>query len=484
MALTSSTNAILTQPTERIRGSSRTAPIHTLPVELHAEIFMLTIRKSDSNEIRVLKDSLHVQDAFRISHVCHHWRRIANGTPRLWTGPIHLDFRRRSWRSWRSDFERDEVYANGWREWFTRSEPLSLLVSIGAPPDGIWGTDLGSRLTEELLRIASRCRSLGLPHRAPGSLIQSLEGRLDSLEELELRGAFPDIPDFDPTVMISFTTAPHLQKLIMSTGHIRIPMPWAQLTDITLTNDISPAAFLDICSRCTRLVRAFVVTAGWPAGADMLTLNRLHIFSVTWVGYEDRYMRFLDCLSAPALDELRLCFRLDRAMGWAEATFTAFQLRSPKITKLKIEGNGLTVPANAFIAALRHAPSLTHLSITDCFLHGTLLEALRYTDDAEPLVPRLHSLAFADMDTTLSEDDLASMIASRWWTDTELASRTRTPSVVRWRRIRLRDDSKYSEGFKPSTKFRDTMEGLRKTGLAVDLVAETNSWWLDGEATW
>ncbi|KAJ7355895.1 hypothetical protein DFH08DRAFT_630400, partial [Mycena albidolilacea] len=49
------------------------APIRTIPVELLAEIFVLTIRESS-----------HIQDAFAVSHVCCHWRQIANNTPRLW----------------------------------------------------------------------------------------------------------------------------------------------------------------------------------------------------------------------------------------------------------------------------------------------------------------------------------------------------------------------------------------------------------------
>ncbi|KAF7357432.1 F-box domain-containing protein [Mycena sanguinolenta] len=484
MASISSMNTILAQQTQRARGSSKTAPIHTLPVELLAEIFMLTIRKSDSNEVvRVLKDSLHVRAAFRIAHVCRHWRQIANGTPQVWTGPMHLDFRRRS------DPEKDEIYVNGLGAWLTRSEPLSLPISIGAPPDRIWNTELGSRLTRELLRIASRCRSLRILHGAPCSLIQGLGDRLDSLEELELQSVVWDIPAFDLTTIISFTTAPRLQKL--STSRSQIPMPWAQLTDITLTCNTSPDILLHIFSQCTNVVRAFVVTAGWPVKADMLTLNRLQIFSVTWVENQVHYMRFLDCLSITALDQLRLSFHLDGDMGWAAAIFTAFQLRSPNITKLKIEGEGdgdgdgdsFHISPDAFIAALRHAPSLTHLSINDCLLLDTLLQALRHTDDTKPLVPRLHSLAFADLAPTLSEDDLASMIASRWWTDAELASRSKAPAVARWRQIRLRDDSDCWSGFAPSPKFRDTMEELRQTGLAVDLV-ESKSWWSEDGAPW
>ncbi|KAJ7928849.1 hypothetical protein B0H13DRAFT_1597074, partial [Mycena leptocephala] len=51
------------------------APIHKLPVELMAEIFLLAIRD----------DYTHIKDTFRISNVCSHWRQVADRTPRLWT---------------------------------------------------------------------------------------------------------------------------------------------------------------------------------------------------------------------------------------------------------------------------------------------------------------------------------------------------------------------------------------------------------------
>ncbi|KAF7357435.1 hypothetical protein MSAN_01339500 [Mycena sanguinolenta] len=450
------------------------APICTLPVELLAHIFVLrlTIRES------VFKDSLYVRDTFRLSHVCRYWRQIANGTPQLWTGPIQVDFTRRSHP------EKENIYVAGLQAWLARSEPLSIPISIGGLQHGSWLTELGSRLTEELLRIAPRCRSLRIPQRASSSLFQSLRGRLDSLEELYLRAVVQDIPDLDPTAITSFTTATRLQKL--TTTHNGIPMPWAQLTDITLISQISPKAFLHIFSQCTNVARASIITAGCsvpPARADMITLDHLRIFSVTWVGDQVHYMLFLDCFSAPALDELHMYFRLDENMEWPEGTFTAFQLRSPRVTKLRIEGDGLMELSTAFIAALRHAPSLAYLSVTDCFLGKPLLEALRYTDDVEPLVPHLHSLALAEMERTLSQDYLATMIASRWWTDAELASRSRAPAVARWRQIRLRDDSNYSIGLTPSPKFRDTMNELRETGLNVDLV-EFYSWRYGAEAAW
>jgi hypothetical protein len=56
---------------------------------------------------------------------------------------------------------------------------------------------------------------------------------------------------------------------------------------------------------------------------------------------------------------------------------------------------------------------------------------------------------------------MASMIASRWWTDTEIASHVVPPAVARWRRVRLHGDL--------SPRFVDLMEGLQRQGLLLEL---------------
>ncbi|KAJ6451650.1 hypothetical protein C8R45DRAFT_946193 [Mycena sanguinolenta] len=206
----------------------------------------------------------------------------------------------------------------------------------------------------------------------------------------------------------------------------------------------------------------------------MLVFDHLRILSVTWLSWlrpmlEVHWMRFLDCLSAPALDELRMCLHLRGGAQWEEPAFTAFQLRSPNVTNLDIEGNGFSVPSNALISALRHAPSLTHLSLRDCSVDDACLRALSYTDGAELLVPHLHSLTLADNHVIFSQNALASTIASRWWADVELASPSRVPAVARWRQIRLRVDSN-GEGFNPNSEFRDKMEDLHKSGLVIHFV--------------
>ncbi|KAJ6466282.1 hypothetical protein C8R45DRAFT_484646 [Mycena sanguinolenta] len=460
---------------ERAAGDalrSLTAPIRMLPVELLAEIFLLSIR--DGSNIYSGSKSWHIQDAFRVSHVCREWRQIANSTLRLWTGPMTVDFRQQRYLT--------EEGSNGLETWLARSAPLSVPITVTGLVNQSWLTESGSRLTEILLCIAARWRWLRfVDYTVPGSFIQRLAGsRLDSLEELVLWSVEGDDLHFDPTTILSFTTAPRLRNAILSTA-CRIPMPWAQLTDITLEGRISLETFRNIFSQCINVVNVSLIAIGWavfsPIQPDALALNQLRFLSVTSIGGEDG-MQFFACISAPALDELRLCFE-DGDIEWAEDAFTAFQLRSPNITKLTIEGRGLPVPSHALIAAFRHAPSLTHCSIDHCpdSVDDHFCQALCYTADAEPLVPHLHTLAIAETDGNLSQDGLATMIASRWWSDAELASRSRPRAVARWRQIRLQTDA-IDSSFEFSSAFRGAIYALRKTGLDVDFV-ESEDWRLD-----
>ncbi|KAF7357565.1 F-box domain-containing protein [Mycena sanguinolenta] len=463
------------------------APIRTLPAELLAEIFVLTIRrdlKTPRLSVHVGDNSLcavQIKDPFRVSHVCRHWRRIATGLPELWTGTVEVPFSPKLGE----EEEEGEKYVNGLRAWFARSKPHAVSIAIRTPPYALSQTEFGSRLAGELRHVATRTRSLRFLDRASAWLVQHVaDGRWDSLEELELGGVVADDDsddDFVGTTILSFqTTAPQLRTLSIDLCS-RIPMPWGQLTNLTILRDsmriIPPEYVRDILSQCKNLVRASVFVVGWadhpPPKTDMLALDHLRVLTVHCIG-DATHVLFLDYLSAPALDDFQLYFPYNNGdTEWPQAALTAFQLRSPNITKLKIDGSGFTMSADALIAALRHAPSLTDLTLVYCldFSDNALLNVLCYTDGSlEPLVPRLHSLTIGEIHQDASQDGLARMITSRWWSDTKLASRPTVPAVARWRQIILIQDDSLSWGFKPSPKFQDRMDELRQSGLAVELI--------------
>ncbi|KAJ7268133.1 hypothetical protein B0H12DRAFT_95106 [Mycena haematopus] len=402
------------------------SPIHTLPVELLVEIFELSI----CDYIRT--------DVFRISQVCSDWRQIVHSTPRLWAGPIQICL-----RPSRSG-DRNQVYTDGLKAWLARSAPLTIPVSLAVDPGR-----RDRRISDELLRTAPRWRSLHWVHSArsgsPSLTSQLAECKLESLEELTL-GSFTE--NVTPT---AFTAVPRLRKLSIqfcSKASLPILVPWAQLTDLNLRASF-PNIALDVLDQCTNLIRATVSTEGWDVlqvaetRQDILPLSHLRFFSLSFFGLARHITPFLDCLSTPALETLSLNFRdmdADDVGCWKQAHVTAFQLRAPNITELKLQYSSLT--SDDLRTAIRHAPSLTHLELTYCrpSFDDALIDALRYTAGVSPLVPHLHNLRLGSMCDSSTKDILAGMIASRWWTDAELASRLIPPAVARWTVVKLWGD--------------------------------------------
>ncbi|KAJ6584625.1 hypothetical protein B0H19DRAFT_1249578 [Mycena capillaripes] len=458
---------VLVEQRERARATVAVlrylaAPIHTLPAELLAEIFMLVVRIVTDDYDYYSSRSLHIKDPFRISHVCADWRQIANNTPRLWTGRITVDFL--------NSRGSEKTYVEGLRAWFARSAPLAVPVYISVR--SLMGKfNIRPRMTDEVLSISHRWRSLRVKQRAPASFIARLaEGRLDNLEDLKL-GDVINGRGLDAATIVSFLTgAPRLRTLKMHLA-CKVPMPWAQLPELILTEGDSADVPLHILAQCPALIKASVETAGWPvlppARADIVALDLLTSLSliILWDEFTHHHFGpFLDRLSAPALDNLCLDFSEGQEVLWTEAQFTAFQQRSPNITQLEFSWTDLT--SDDLSAALRHAPALTHSSLNHCpnCMDNALLRALHYKDGPDlPLVPRLHSLVLEYMErNTFTEDILVRMIVSRWWTDVEMASRSAPPAVARWTHVELRTEF--------SQHFEDVMEDLRHTGLHVELL--------------
>ncbi|KAF7346024.1 F-box domain-containing protein [Mycena sanguinolenta] len=379
------------------------SPIRTMPPELLAEIFE-----------HAIGDDTHIKDVFRMSQVCSEWRQVAQRTPRLWTGRISvtLDNKGDQW---------EQAYIDGWKTWLSRSAALPIPITLT-----LESADIHHDLLEEVLKTASRWRSLRLDFPDHGlTLVRQLaQSGLDSLEEIDL-GRTSFIEPLDG-VIPSCTTAPRLRKLGMSiSSSLPILVPWANLTDLTLHD----------------LLKVSVRTVGWPvlpqARQHNLALNYLRTLSFALCEDAEHFAPFFSNLSAPALQELCLNFggmcTLER---WVEAHFTVFQLQAPNITSLDFQYAELV--SDELIAAIRHAPALTHLKLFRCpgFDEG-VIDALRYEDGVTPLVPHLHYLVLESMEHYLLDNILASMIATRWWTDATLASRSVPPAVARWTHVEL-----------------------------------------------
>ncbi|KAF7363972.1 hypothetical protein MSAN_01055800 [Mycena sanguinolenta] len=441
------------------------SPIHTLPVELLSDIFERAIcdctdsglpsdwpteeEEDNDSEVSSPRDEredrrrAHMKAVFQISQVCTDWRQVAYATPRLvWTAEMRINLRQGR------DGDRDQLYADGLKTWLLRYAPLTIPISLHLRPlDGI-----NYRILDDVLSIAPRYHSLRLlvTHYTPLSFVNRLaEARLENLEELDLGPLECNIgsplPTAVTTTLTSFTIAPCLRKLGMSvfSNHLPALVPWAQLTHLRLHSIFFLDSVLDdILSKCIDLIQADLDTSVWfvlPQARELIYLTHLRRLYLSFFEEGRHFMPFLDCLSTPVLEVLRLNFvGMGFSPRWIQESFTAFQLRAPNITHLDLGYADLT--SDDLRTAIRHAPSLAHLRLIGCdaCIDDAFLDSLCYKAGTIPLAPHLHNL-FIDgiVPDNFTPDILAGMIASRWWTDAESAWHLAPSSVARWTRVQL-----------------------------------------------
>ncbi|KAJ6466210.1 hypothetical protein C8R45DRAFT_1172581 [Mycena sanguinolenta] len=384
------------------------SPIHTLPVELLAEIFDFAI-----------EDETHIEDAHGISQVCSDWRQVAHSTPRLWTRTLEVDL-----------CEQADV-ADGWKAWLARSAPMRIPMYFMGDFENI-----NPGILEEVLSVAPRWSSLRLDStcRTPPSLVRQLAHcRLDSLEDLDL--GF--IRETDPAQPPPFTV-PRLRKLSIinhTEDTLQIVVPWVQLTELAFECN-SPDTTLEILTQCLNLIAANITISRWYQSPKVISIHLNQLQSL-YLSVDDEFApiaAFLDCLSTPELQTLQL--QLDSPQP--QAHFTAFQLRAPNITRLEFT-NSLLFTSDDLTAAMRNAPSLTHLHLDCCSkcFDDASIRSLYHKDGVAPLAPHLHSLVVKTHIVNLTDEVLAGMIVSRWCTDIELASYAIPPAVARWTHVKL-----------------------------------------------
>ncbi|KAF7357617.1 hypothetical protein MSAN_01358100 [Mycena sanguinolenta] len=278
-------------------------------------------------------------------------------------------------------------------------------------------TNINPTMLEEVLTVAPLLRSLRFPALPPSLVRQLAQGRFNNFEELFLGRI--DNTNHTPLIF----TVPRLRKF--SAGTIRetqILVPWSQLTELTFDCGSSDV-ILEVLSQYRQDI----------------SVRFSHSCSLE-LSFRADFASIFDHLSTPVLQELLL--ELGEGTHWTQAHLTAFQLRAPNITQLEIALTGCwSFISDNLVAAVHNSPSLTHLKLIfcdDCFndcFDDAFIRALHYEDGVTPLVPRLHHLSAWNAwngEVNFTGEILAGMIASRWWSDAELASYGAPPAVARW----------------------------------------------------
>lgn len=347
-----------------------TAPVRKLPVELMIKIFQLVLEGKRAHWPRSERTpgypGEYIRRALCISQVCARWRQVATSTQKLWT-VIEIDLA-----------VQDGAYAVIVGDWLLRSASLPISLSLRGHSD--LGPESGG-LAEQVLSTAPRWCSLRLLEQHPSFILfAELEScTLGCLKELDLGWGQEDEDE-----RLCKLDAPLLHKLTFDPRSSPIcQLPWELLTDLTL----SAVVFRSPC-------------VGF--GADAITLPHLQCLTIIFAcgpEWEENYicpgdqcMEFFGRLSVPSLEHLHVSSEYPH--GWNTPIFTAFQLRTPSITRLEFSNSRLT--PEQFISILTHTPALTHLTLG--FYRQWLLDcgeaymlALSYRPGCLPLVPRLQT---------------------------------------------------------------------------------------------
>ncbi|KAK7048056.1 hypothetical protein R3P38DRAFT_2867142 [Favolaschia claudopus] len=459
------------------------SPIHALPAEVLAEIFMAHV-----HNVHIWGRVSTIKRVLGVSQVCVDWRAVAHNTPQLWDGDIEVLL-------WKRSDSAEAVYVDGWKEWLARSAPLPFSITLAAPV-AYEPLPPQSRVLSEILQYSTRYKSLdilvdaaepsGHPPR-PFPYSQLARCSFDNLEALTVKFG-------DGDVGLRVGPAPRLRKLSLELNvqpHPEIVLPWAQLTDLTLNFRHFVSEMMDMVSeffsRCSNLVTASLLLCPSPAYQErpIITLPSLRQLSIQFdyaheSTYDHSYVTpVFDFLCLPSLEKLVLDFEEMQTdyICWDAARFSAFQLRSPNIFHLELPSMRFLTPEE-FRILLLHAQNLTRLEIKDPeeAWDVATCRALTYTDGIPPLVPLLDTLVIRYLriegdDEEEKERVWGAFIQSRYWTDAQLSCRAVPPAVSRWKYVEVAcmateftgDQIKYSQRKDPDLEMLELLTKIQRS---------------------
>ncbi|KAJ7464478.1 hypothetical protein FB451DRAFT_1263627 [Mycena latifolia] len=382
-----------------------------IPAEILCIIFDLAL-------LRVLERyPSRGQDLWAISHVCSRWRAILFSQPALWAAvSLNLDSSSKE-NSYRLEAQLQR----------SAQLPLQVSVSCGSLDEpSSRETLLLNMLVEHCLRWETFALSFQVEW--PEWNLHLLRGRLPLLRELNLWRDLPSTTDWQTDVdsydWDYFHNAPNLRDVSINEGStsytLWVELPLPQLLRYRGTGTWYES--LDILASASNLVDCAlgVHSINSPSGPriPLPHLRRLAVGNSI----------FLQCITAPALEELHCAGPISRIVGFLKAT------PSCQLQTLFLHKCGAVWDPPDFAPLLRALPALAEIGVQfadrdhahQLFSLLTILPA----DDAGDLPP-LRSIAIclnqlrSGSDLDLLRGPLKNMIESRW-----RAGRLRTVMVA------------------------------------------------------
>ncbi|KAJ7665351.1 hypothetical protein DFH06DRAFT_1187072 [Mycena polygramma] len=446
-------------------------PIHMIPVELLAEIMALSLTPCIGKQGYEIPST--TADVLVLCRVCSFWRQVASTTPRLWVVQSFPMVQRR-------------VTSSAGTELFLKRS-AQLPISVYVDPPMYCRQHI--ELPPMVINAAPRWKTFQMLYdggTAPLdaiALAQIRPGSLIKLEKVVLKWGTPKTwpgPELDV-----FMSAPRLRDVTLQLPRLTniLPMPWAQLTRLSLSYE-SPQACLEVLVQCRSLVSAHFKTEQWlesdsPIGGTGF-LGHLEELNI------DMHIRstgehlgpFLRRLRLPNLKALSLSLHLfpwvdEYFVSWITPALAFFLTRSPNLDRLELNDLYLA-EADVVPDILQLTPNLTSFALGNGPVDDDFFDALRYAEtDVATLVPKLEKLSLIGVGDSMDfeEASFAQMMRSRWWSDDERLAMPNPPRVARMKCLTFWDEDIQYNGTTTlfTTEMIDTMEAYQSQGLDLSV---------------
>ncbi|PPQ75183.1 hypothetical protein CVT26_008791 [Gymnopilus dilepis] len=334
-----------TETPERRRREAE-SPQGKLPIELWAQIFFLC-----------LPDEEFVQPNPRqapllLCQICKPWRRVATGTPLLWSKfSIRGSWRRNIWKS-------------SLECWLKRSENAYLSLDISIPAYMEPAFDAG--IVQLITSTAERWYHLRL--NMPDNLLRAMlsESQMPVLHKLEFSSTYPIAP-----LEIQGTQAPQLKTVSLLTKSLYpqpLTLPWSQLTILSLQCWLNIGQHLEVLRKCPRLESYCMCLVPAEVPLDSRPLVMYHLRRLEIVAFIDSAMGpVLTRFQLPKLTQLSFVVPTTSPAcgiaGWPKHHVVSLVERSSCLLK-KIRLKGVEVVEEAIEETKNSIPSLIEVTFS------------------------------------------------------------------------------------------------------------------------
>jgi hypothetical protein len=328
-----------------------------LPTEILQEVFLWCL-PSPSNDsehaVFMRRETLAGPEhaPMLLCRICKEWRNVALSSPNLWTTL--------------SVIVRLGVAVpapNLVSMWLSRTGVLPLNISLYQQNESNANCIAAGCILDIFQQRAPQWGNVRLELFGPHSTRLGIGGvRVGNfLRDFRLYIANNFSEETEEDLFRVFSSVPHLHSLHVSriprldlSGYSSIPIPWMQLTHLSLDYVPAVGAALRILDKCPNL-ESCSMKIDTPRGSLPYSpphLSQLHTLSIN-LGFESLAC-FLDHLILPQLIDLTVSVRgpLEH-YRWAQEQFDAFLTRSTcQIRRLEIHDTGMT--SSEFVCCIQH----------------------------------------------------------------------------------------------------------------------------------